>query len=207
MYLAGTLETMRACSSDLDAYHNVKLHFGWARQGRPRTFFPGRSNMSNLAPWARTDLLEFPKEARMCDLDILLDQAEADVAPGRHYWLGFGNRPLPGSAETTSTSLVELPPGPVATDTDMEATYLANRARNQARLTPRPAVLRPTRQARMTGMEGLANSQVATQPWTPLAPPVRGRERSPAPKSAKRQRANPTKADWETMDCQDTESE
>ena len=193
MYLAGTLETMRACSSDLDAYHNVKLHFGWARQGRPRTFFPGRSNMSNLAPWARTDLFEFPEEARMCDLDILLDQAEADVALGRHYWLGFGNRPLPGSAETTSTSLVELP-----------ARALPSAP---ASLTPRPAVLRPTRQARMTGMEGLANSQVATQPWTPLAPPVRGRERSPAPKSAKRQRANPTKADWETMDCQDTESE
>ena len=62
--------------------------------------------MSNLTPWTRADMLEFPEEAMALDLDMLLDRAEAEVAPGQHYWVGFSNRPLPGPAEATSTSLV-----------------------------------------------------------------------------------------------------
>ena len=149
--------------------------------------------MSNLTPWTRADMLEFPEEARTLDLDMLLDRTEAEVAPGQHYRVDFRNRPLPGPPEVTSTSLAEVP-------------ALAQLSASTS-LTPWPAVSRLTRLTRMTDVQARANSQVATQTQTRAAPPSQWRERSPAPRSAKKQRANPTKADWETMDYQDTESE
>ena len=48
-------------------------------------------------------------EARAMDLGVLLNQAEAEVAPGQHYWQGFSRRTRRGSAQAISTSPAKAP--------------------------------------------------------------------------------------------------
>ena len=139
---------------------------------------PGMSDPDAM-PWSCSDVPEFPDAARALDLDALSERNEARLAPGQHCHMTW--------PETLRISALQPAGSP-------------EQCKLVAKTDQAPM---PTGNPTKHGTKGL-----------PAAPPSSASDgvannlgRQPDPSPSKKQRTGLTKADWKTMDYQDTESE
>ena len=159
------------------------------RAGLKRFAYPSNPpplGMSDAAatPWTRTDISEFPEEAGALDFDRLLKRTEDQLAPGQQYRLAW-----PDPACRADDPRADSPAPPQAPDLARPAPWPAIGNRTSADFRAL-TIEQTTAQARSPG-EVSGQRSVLSQP----------------PRPAKKRRTYPTKADWKTMDQQDTESE
>jgi hypothetical protein len=139
---------------------------------------PGMSDPDAM-PWSCSDVPEFPDAARALDLDALSERNEARLVPGQHFHKTW--------SETLRTPALQLvgPPeqSKLVAKTDQASLPTSNPAKHGTKALPAAS---PS-----SASDGVANNL--------------GRQPDPSP--SKKQRTGLTKADWKTMDYQDTESE
>ena len=140
---------------------------------------PGMSDPDAM-PWSRSDVLEFPEAARALDLDALIKRNEARLAPGQHFHMTW-----PGTVRTPALQLAGSPAlsKQVAKVDQASLPKTSNPIKHGTKALPAAS---PS-----SASDGVANNL--------------GRQPDPSP--SKKQRTGLTKADWKTMDYQDTESE
>ena len=140
---------------------------------------PGMSDPDAM-PWSCSDVPDFPDAARALDLDALSERNEARLAPGQHFHMTW-----PGTVRTPALQLTGSP----AQKKQVAKT-------DQASL---PKTSKPIKR----GTKALP----AASPSSASDGFANNHDQQPVPIPSKKQRTGLTKADWKTMDYQDTESE
>ena len=156
----------------------VQRQAGLKRGAPEQPQAPGMCDPTAM-PWSRTDIPEFPEAARTFDLDILIKRKEAQLAPGQQYGLAW--------------------PGPAGTPGQRTDAPTQDQWPERANPAPLPNTGTTTNQD-ASARAAIPRARAANEAAVPHG-------QQPLPVPAKKQRTGPTKADWKTMDYQDTESE